>query len=102
MAQGSGKKNLSILFRNMGFLIKTVPFADRKALVCLRRAIEVAHAIGAKDTSARAHLALGLLHKAKHRHEEARECLACAVQLLEECEADACLEEAKEALRSLD
>jgi class 3 adenylate cyclase/tetratricopeptide (TPR) repeat protein len=102
MAQGSGKKNLAMFFRNIGFLIKTVPFADRKALVCLRRAIEVANEIGAKDTSARAHLALGLLHKAKRRPAEARECLACAVQLFEECEADACLAEAREGLRSLD
>ncbi len=101
MAQGAGKKKLSTFFRNIGFLIRTAPFADRKAVVCLTRSIEIAHEIGAKDTSARAHLALGLLHKAKHRYAAARECLGSAVQLFEECEADACLEQAKEALRDL-
>lgn len=101
VAQGAGEKRLSTIVRNLGFLITKAPFANRKAVECLRRSIDIAQEIGAKDTSARAHLALGLLHKAKHRYAEARQCLATAVQLLEECEAEACLETARQALGSL-
>lgn len=101
VAQGAGKKRLSTIFKNLGFLITTAPFADRKAVACLGRSIEIANEIGAKDTLARAYLALGLLHRAKHRPERARECLASAAQLLEECEAVTFLQTAREALQSL-
>ncbi len=101
IAQGAGEKKWSILFRNLGFLITKAPFADRKALQHLTNAIEVATEMGARDTLGRASLTLGLLHRAKGRYPQARECLAGAVHTFEECEADLYLQKAKEALGSL-
>ena len=49
-----------------------------------------------------ASLNLGLLHKAKKRTEEARQCMTEAVQLFEACEAETALKRAKEALTSLE
>ena len=57
--------------------------------------------IGAKDTLGRAYLALGQLHRARHRKAEAKKCLTAAMRLFEECEADACLETARTALQGL-
>ncbi len=101
MAQGTGGKKLSTLFKNLGFLLRNAPFADRKALEHLQKAVEVAREIGANETHARACLSLGLLHKARGRPEQARECLLRAVKTFEDCEAEVYLKEAKEALRSL-
>jgi len=44
---------------------------------------------------------LGLLHKAKGRTEQARECITESVQILEQYEAKARLKQAKETLASL-
>ena len=101
IAQGAGEKKWSILFRNVGFLITKAPFADRKAVQYLSTAIEVATEMGARDTLGRASLTLGLLHRAKGRYAEARECLSSAVHMFEECEADNYLLQAKEALSLL-
>jgi class 3 adenylate cyclase/tetratricopeptide (TPR) repeat protein len=99
MVEGQGPKNLSLLARNIPFLIRNIPFADRKAQEHLEEVIRVSASIG--RNAGQAYLDLGLLHKAKKRKEKARECLSEAVRLFEESEADAFLEQAKEALRSL-
>jgi len=101
MAQGAGPVKLSTLFRNLGFLVKNAPVADRKAVASLNRAIEVGDAIGAMDTSGRAYLTLGLLHRAKGRHDQARQCLTSAVRIFEEGDAEVYLSQAKEALKTL-
>jgi|WetSurMetagenome_2_1015567.scaffolds.fasta_scaffold05743_2 class 3 adenylate cyclase/tetratricopeptide (TPR) repeat protein len=101
MAQGTGRKKLSTIFKNLGFLLKNALFADRKAMEYLNRAVEVAREIGANETHGRACLSLGLLHKARGRDEQARECLVRAVKMFEDCAAEAYLKEAKEALLDL-
>jgi class 3 adenylate cyclase/tetratricopeptide (TPR) repeat protein len=87
--------------RNIGFLVKNVPFADKKAEFHFKKAIEIAKAIGAKSVSGPAYLDWGLLHKAKKRKDQARECLSKAITIFEECEAQVYLKHAKEALASL-
>jgi class 3 adenylate cyclase/tetratricopeptide (TPR) repeat protein len=101
IAEGLAPKKLTTMFRNFGFVVTKAPFADRKAVQCLRKAIELAGEMGARDVSARAYFTLGLLHKAKGRHEKARECLLSAVRVFEECEADVDSRKAKEALADL-
>jgi hypothetical protein len=101
LAQGAGERKLSTILRNVGFLLTKAPFADRKAVQHLTSAIEIAGEIGAKDTLGRAALTLGLLHKAKRRSAQARECLTSAILMFEACEADTYLQQAKEALGSL-
>ena len=100
IVQGEGGRSLSTMFRNIGFLVKNVPFAGKKSEDHFNKAIEVAKEIGAKSSHGRACLNLGLLHKEKKRTEQARKCITEAVQLFEQCEAEAYLKQAKEALAS--
>ena len=101
IALGEGEVSLSIMVKNLGFLVKTLPLAARRAESHLTRAIEVDREIGTKGRLASAHLDLGNLHKAKGRNKQAREYIAEAVRLFEQCEAEMFLKQAKEALASL-
>jgi class 3 adenylate cyclase/tetratricopeptide (TPR) repeat protein len=101
IAEGRGGGDFSTLVRNVGFLIRSVPFAAKKAEEHFNRAIEIAREIGAKGPLGRAYLDLGLLHRAKGKKDEARECIRLAIQVFEECEAEVFLKQAMEALQSL-
>ena len=91
----------SIMAKNIGFLARNVPFASKKAEEHFDKAIEVAKEIGAKGILGQAYLDLGLLHEAKRRKDQARECLSEAMNIFQECEAQIYLKQAKEALASL-
>jgi class 3 adenylate cyclase/tetratricopeptide (TPR) repeat protein len=86
--------------KNIGFLVKNVPFADKKAESHFKKAIEIAKAIGAKSVSGPAYLDWGLLHKAKKRKDQARECISKAIQIFKECEAELYLKQAQDELAS--
>ena len=102
IAQGGGeKKDFSFLVKNIGFLIKTLPFAHKKAEEHLSIAIKTAGEIGAKSVLGQAYLELGQLHKAKGKTEKARECISNAIDAFEKCEADVFLKQAREALAAL-
>ncbi|UCF57596.1 MAG: AAA family ATPase [Deltaproteobacteria bacterium] len=92
----------SIMARNIGFLVKNVPFAGKKAEEHFNKAIEGAREVGAKGFLGTAYLDLGLLHKARKRTDQARECLTEAIKIFEEIEAQVYLKQAKEALASLE
>jgi len=102
IVQGEGERSLSTMFKNIGFLVKNVPFAGKKAEDHFSKAIEAAKEIGAKGFQGLACFNLGLLHKAKKRTEQARKCMTEAVQLYEQCKAETYLKQAKEALASLE
>ncbi len=89
------------MVKDIGFLVKNVLFANRKAEDHFNKSIEVAKEIGAKSVLGQAYLDLGLLHKAKGRTDHARECISEAIQILEQCEAETYLRQAKEVLESL-
>jgi class 3 adenylate cyclase/tetratricopeptide (TPR) repeat protein len=99
---GAGPKNLSFLTKNIGFLVKNVPFAARKAEAHLQKAIEIAKQIGAEGLLGQTYLDLGLLFKTKGKKDQAKKCLSEATELLERCEADVFLKQAKEVLASLE
>ena len=101
MAQRSGPKSLSALARNIGFVVRNVPFASKKAEHHFNKSIEVAKEIGAKGVLGQSYLCLGDLYTAKGRTEQARECLSEAIRLFEQCEARLYLKHANEALASL-
>jgi tetratricopeptide (TPR) repeat protein len=101
MVQGAERKRLSFLVKNIGFLLKNVPLADKKAEAHFNIAIQVAKEIGAKGLLGQAKLDLGMLHKAKNRTDQARECISTAIQLFEECEAKEYLQQAREVMASL-
>jgi tetratricopeptide (TPR) repeat protein len=87
--------------KNIGFLVRNVPFAGKKAEEHFNKAIELAKEIGKKDVLGPAYLDLGLLHEAKRRKAQARECISEAINIFQECEAETYLKQAKEALASL-
>lgn len=102
IAQGGGqKKDLSFYIKNIGFLIKTLPLAYKKAEDHLSKAIQTAKEIGAKSILGQAYLELGKLHKTKGKTEKARECISNAIDAFEKCEADVFLKQAREVLAAL-
>ena len=98
---GGGKKDLSFLARNISFLIKTVPFAHKRAEEHFSKTIRTAKEIGAKGHLAQAYFDMGRLRQLKGRTDEARQYFIDAIQLFEECEADVFLKQARETLASL-
>jgi class 3 adenylate cyclase/tetratricopeptide (TPR) repeat protein len=100
--EGSAPISLSTMAKNIGFLVKNVPFASKKAEDHFNKAIEVAKEIGAKGTMGMAYLDLGLLHRTKGRTEQARKCISEAIQIFEQTEAEGFLKQAKEALASIE
>ena len=101
IVEGKGPGSLSTIFKNIGFLIKNVPFAGKKAETHFNRAIEIAKEIGASGVLGQFHLDLALLNKSKGRTDKAKKCLSEAITVFEECEAEFYLKQAKEALASL-
>jgi tetratricopeptide (TPR) repeat protein len=98
---GEGPKTLPFLAKNIAFLIKSFPRASEKTEYHLNKVIETAKEIGAKSILAQAYHDLGLLHKAKARNEQARDCFSIAIQIFKECETEVYLKESREALKSL-
>ena len=101
MIQGEGEKSFSLLVKNIGFLIKTLPFVKQKAEAHLQEAIRVAKEIGDKGTLGQAYLDMGELRKIKGSNDEARKYITFAISLFEECENDFLLKQAREALSAL-
>jgi class 3 adenylate cyclase/tetratricopeptide (TPR) repeat protein len=99
---GENLPSFSILTRNIGFMVKNVPAAGKKAEGHFKRTIEIAKEVGAKSWIAMSYMDMGLLHKAKKRNEQAKECITKAIEFFEQCEAEVFLQQAKEALASLD
>ena len=93
--------SLPVKIKNIGFLVKHIPFSSQKAEAHFNKAIEMAKEIGAKGLLGQAYMDLGLLHKAKKRTAQARECISKAIKVFEECEAEVYLKQANEALESL-
>jgi tetratricopeptide (TPR) repeat protein len=102
IVEGPGPISLSTMAKNIGFLIKNVPFASKRAEDHFNRAIEVAKEIGAKGTMGMAYLDLGLLYRTKGKTEQAKKCISEAVQIFDQSEAEGFLKQAKEALASLE
>ncbi|HYA15446.1 MAG TPA: tetratricopeptide repeat protein, partial [Syntrophales bacterium] len=101
IAEGRRAVSLSALAKNIGFLIRHVPFAAKRAEEYFQAAIHQASEIGAKGILARAFLDLGHLYMKKGRDSDARKHITDAIRLFEECEADVFLKQAKESLALL-
>jgi tetratricopeptide (TPR) repeat protein len=95
------KPSLSIIAKNIGFLMKNVPFAAKKAEEHLNKAVELMKEIGAKGFLGPVYLSMGQLYKATKKTEQARQCLLEAVHTFEECGAETYLKQANEVLDSL-
>ena len=95
------KPSLAIMAKNIGFLVKNVPLANKKAEKHFNQAIELFKEIGMKGFLGQAYLSRGLMYKASKRNDEARQSILEAINLFKECEADGWLKQANEALDSL-
>ncbi len=91
----------SVMLKNIGFLLRHLPFAARRAETLLGKAAEFYGEVEAHGFRAQALLDLGLLHKAKKRPEKARECLAEAEGLFERMGAEVFLQQTRELLAEL-
>jgi tetratricopeptide (TPR) repeat protein len=98
LAVGDKKKSLSLVVKNIIFLMKNIPFASNKAEAYFNKAIKVANKIGAKGILGQAYLDLGLLYKAKKRNDKAQEFILKAVNIFDECKAEGFQKLAREAL----
>jgi tetratricopeptide (TPR) repeat protein len=101
MVEGAGPIGFSTMTKNIGFFVRNLPFASKRAEAHFNKAIEVADQVGCRGVMGMAHLGLGLLHQAKGRKDKARKCLCTAIEVFEQCEAQAYLKQAREALESL-
>jgi tetratricopeptide (TPR) repeat protein len=95
------KPSLAIMAKNIGFLVKNVPLAAKKAEEHFNKAIELFKEIGAKGNLGVVYLSLGLLYKASKRTDPARQSILEAINIFQECEAEVYLKQANEALDSL-
>jgi len=95
------KPSLSIMAKNVGFLVKNVPFAGKKAGEHYNKAIELFQEIGAKGFLGQTYLSLGLLYKASKRTDQARQCILNAINIFQECRSEVYIKQTNEALNSL-
>ena len=96
-----GNLSLITIIRNIGFLIRNVPWAAKKAEEHFNKALETAREVGMKGIMGQTYLDLGFLHRAKGRTAKARECLTQAIECFQECEAETFLKKAREVAASL-
>jgi hypothetical protein len=102
IVQGTGAGSLSLPVRVLAKLMRRMPFAVRRAEMHFARTIETAEQIGAVFLLGQACFDMGILHQLRGQNDRARKTLARAIQLLEECEAESLLVQAKEALAAGD
>lgn len=95
-----GGKGISFLLRNARFLMKNLPYAEKKAENHFLRAIEVAREIGTKGLLAQANLGMGLISLEINEIGKAKVYLSEAVDLFRSCEAEVYLKQAEAALVS--
>ena len=95
------KPNLSTMTKNVGFLMKNVPFASKKAEEHFKKCIELTEEISAHGYQGLSYLELGRLNQARKKTVIARQFIARAIEILEECRAEQYLQKAKEVLISL-
>jgi class 3 adenylate cyclase/tetratricopeptide (TPR) repeat protein len=89
--------------KNLGFIMKEVPFARRKAKAYLNQIIRVGKEVGAKGfVHGHALLNLGLLHQQNGKKEQAKDCLCEAQLILAECNSETSRQQVQQALAAID
>ncbi|MBT8374865.1 MAG: AAA family ATPase, partial [Deltaproteobacteria bacterium] len=101
VASGQGDKSLSLLAKNIGFLMKNIPLSNKKAVEYYGKAIEVARKIGAKGTLGVVCLELGILYQLRKKPEMAKTYISESIKLFRECKAKGHLEKANNIMKSL-
>jgi class 3 adenylate cyclase/tetratricopeptide (TPR) repeat protein len=88
--------------KNLGFIITKLPFSKHRAEAYLNKVIQVGREVESQGfVQGQALLNLGCLHQLNEKTASARECFVEALQILEQCTAETCLQQAQEALASV-
>jgi len=95
------KPKLSVMAKNVGFLMKNVPVASKKAEEHYRKAIELSEEIGANGYRGISYLGLGQFYQARKNPDQAQQYISKAVEIFEQCKAEQFLQQAKKALNSI-
>jgi len=101
IVQGGEKKALAFFAENFWFLVKTVPFARKKAEYHLKNALSAAQRIGSKSIEAQAALELGRLFKIRGNKRLATQYVGDAIRIFERTEASVFLKHSRELLASV-
>ncbi len=101
IASGTESVSLKTMLKNVGFIIKNVPSAMKKAEEYLFQAIEHTGNINATGLKAQSLLELGLLYKIKGNKEKAIKPLREAIEIFNNYGNHVYLEQARSALESL-
>lgn len=101
MAKGEEMPPLSVILKNLGFVLTNLPVAALKSRRHFEAAIRMSRKVDMPGHLARSLLGLGLLHKAKKRAPQARACLEEAREIAETVRADNIVEKVHAALISL-
>jgi tetratricopeptide (TPR) repeat protein len=102
IALGEGDGSFSTMMKNIGFILKNVPFAAKKAENHFNEAISLADKFEAKGIKGQALLDIGRLYAGKKRINEAKDCLMNAIEVFELCEIETFKKRAQDALASLE
>jgi class 3 adenylate cyclase/tetratricopeptide (TPR) repeat protein len=102
MANPTGPFKISMLIKNLVFLLSHAPFAYRRGIAHYGMSVKIAKEYGFKSGLVTAYLGLGQLYKQKGKKTLARETLTATVKMCRDCEAPASLKQAEELLASLD
>ncbi len=78
---------LSVIIKNIGFIVKQVPFAKKKAEKHILESIRLADKLGFKNILGQAYINLGILHKSRNRQTEAKQSFMKAIDLLDRIDA---------------
>jgi tetratricopeptide (TPR) repeat protein len=101
IAGRSAPINLGLIAKNIGFLVKNVPVASRKAERLYKNVIAAAEEMGFMPIAGGACLDLGLLYKALKRRELAKEYISKASDVFKQCGSDVYLKQANDGLEFL-
>jgi class 3 adenylate cyclase/tetratricopeptide (TPR) repeat protein len=102
MTTSTRRLGLWATVKNLGFILKEMPFVKRKAQACLTQVIQVGKDVGATGfVQGHAWLNLGLLHQQNGRHELAKKCLGEAQQILAQCNSESCSQQIQQALAAM-
>ncbi|MDH4248842.1 MAG: hypothetical protein OEW39_13620 [Deltaproteobacteria bacterium] len=101
-ALGGEPPPLRVVLKNLGFLLRTFPVAERKAIHHLEQAIALAKASNTGSVLLQANLGLGQLHLKKKRWAKARTHLEEAITFATENGNTVVLEKARAALAQLE
>ncbi|MFC1876851.1 adenylate/guanylate cyclase domain-containing protein [Thermodesulfobacteriota bacterium] len=102
IATGEGSLGISVILKNVVFLVRTLPVARKRAEYHFNKAIDMANETGAKGIMGQAYFDLGLLYKSQKRKNQAKQCISKAIQVFKKTKAEVFLKQAELAMKSLD